>query len=85
MGLEKSRQVRKTINCLDIDGIKIYDNDKILAEEVNLYKTLYSSSQTDVIDIQNYIENTIIDHKLVENDSNLCEGNLTTEELKNPP
>ena len=79
-----SLQVNKLINKLNING-KILNNKKgILQEAANFYKNLYTSKVSDdehEIKIDRFLDNTYI-KQLTDQQKQLCEGNITSEEIK---
>lgn len=83
LGLEKTRQSKKTITQLyDDNGNITNDQEKILLLEVNYYKNLYSSTNPDTSEIKKYIEKVNCP-KLSKSDSDLCGGELTIDECTN--
>ena len=84
LGLEKSRQTKKTISALRNDhGNIVTDASDILILGKNYYQNLYKSTKPDPSEIKNYISQTKIDHSLSNSDSELLGGNLTLEECTN--
>jgi len=51
--------------------------------EVNYYKKLYTSTNPDNKKLKKYIENTKVQNKVSNNESNKCEGEITIEEYTN--
>jgi len=51
--------------------------------EVNYYKKLYTSTNPDNEKLKKYIENTKVQNKLSNNESDKCEGEITLEECTN--
>ena len=81
LGLEKARQTRKSITSLkDKNGTIIHDNTQILEMQREYYENLYTASNINTNELQNYIENTKIDHKLSKRESESLEGELTLDE-----
>jgi hypothetical protein len=80
--LENSRQTRKTIISLKINGNVISDETKILKETVNYYRTLYTSSKISTNHIKTYLNNIQYENKLSDEDASKCEGYLNINEIK---
>ena len=81
LGLEKTRQSRKTISQLyDENKQTTIDQEKILKLEVQYYKNLYSSNNPELKEIEQYLENIKEHKKLGDHESNKCEGEITEEE-----
>ena len=59
----------------------IYNLDRILKYEVEFYKTLCKSCAADSHEIESYLNNSPFAHTLSDNDANLCEGNISLNEL----
>ena len=82
--LEKRNYTNKLINKLNING-KIINNKKgILQEAANFYKNLYTSKVSDPeheIKIVRFLDNAYI-KQLTDQQKQLCEGNITNEEIK---
>ena len=84
MGLEKTRQSRKIITALkDTNGNIIKDQNKILELERCYYENLYKSTAPNRKDIKDYINDTKIDNKLSDKESQRLEGELTVDECTN--
>ena len=81
LNLEKSRQARKSVTSLNINGNILYDNFKILEEEVKFYETLYKSDNVSMIDVDTYLDATTGFPSLTDAEANLCEGDFTLPEL----
>ena len=81
LGLEKSRQMKKTISALKNKFGQIEENPaQILEIEKEFYENLYKSTYPNNEDIKQYISDTIIDHKLSEKEGVPLGGELTLEE-----
>ena len=81
LGLEKTRQSRKTISQLYDENNQItQDQDKILKLEVEYYKKLYSSTNPEIKEIEKYLKNIKHHKKLGEHESESCEGEITVDE-----
>ena len=81
-GLEKSRQTRKIMHCLNVDGEQINETSQILKHEEMFYKNLYSSDIIKTEDIDSYLNNTHFDKTLSTDEALSCDGLLTLEEGK---
>jgi len=53
----------------------------ILKYKVEFYKTLYKSCAADSQEIESYLNNSSFANALSDNDANLCEGNISLNEL----
>ena len=82
MNLEKSRQSKKVLSSLKVDGETIHNNEEILMEEVNFYRKLYTTENVDSSSITTYLSNINDITKLNVNNANLCGGTLSEEECK---
>ena len=80
LGLEKTRQVRKVIHSLNVNGQIFKTESDILKQEKLFYETLYTSENIDVSLINNYLENTNIEYKLNNTEASVCDGFLKYEE-----
>ena len=81
LGLEKSRQMKKSITALrSRDGKILEDPSQILDIEKEYYEGLYKSTNPNLSEIKNYINETCIDHKLNNQDCITLSGELTIEE-----
>ncbi|XP_071150121.1 uncharacterized protein [Mytilus edulis] len=81
LGLAKSRQSKKTITQLyDEKGEITRDHEKILNLEVKYYKDLYTSTNPNLQETQNYLKDIKKHKKLSESESDACEGEITEEE-----
>lgn len=81
LNLEKSRQARKSVTSLNVNGKLICDNYKILDEEVKFYQTLYKSNDGNINDINNYLDATTFCSTLTDDEANICEGKFDLNEL----
>jgi len=79
LNLEKSRQNRKNITSLSVDGKRVNDPSQILNEEVKFYKNLYTSNKT-VENHNIYLNETTFDHILTDTEGNACEGPISINE-----
>lgn len=83
LGLEKVRQAKKSINSIkDKEGKIQKDSDKIISVIREFYCDLYTSTDTDIESVKNYIKETKIDHKLTYTDSLSLEGKITIKECE---
>ena len=82
LGIEKSRQTRKVIHSLSINGEIINENSEILKHEAMFYEKLYTSDKIDKDLIENYLNNTQFDKTLNNKEASCCEGLLTLDEGK---
>ena len=80
MGLVKSRQSRKVLSSLVIDGKRIFKTKDILEAEVKFYEDLYTSNCTHNEHFQRYIDNINVEKKLEADQADKCEGKITLEE-----
>ena len=78
LSLERSRQNRKSITTLTVNGQRISDIKDILNCEVEFYENLYKSKNTRTP--EQYLNNVNLESKLTEQEANLCEGPITLEE-----
>ena len=84
LGLEKQRQIKKSINKLTSgDGNILTDQGELLTNIKNYYENLYSSSYPDKILSDQYIFNTNLDPKIGEIDKSNCDGEITLDECTN--
>ncbi len=82
-GLEKNKQSQRCISSVkNTDGKVIKEQNAILTEINKYYSTLYSSKGVTQADIDSYLETVELDYTLSEQDRQVCEGPLTTEECK---
>ena len=82
VNLEKSRQSKKVLSSLKVDGETIHNNEEILMEEVNFYRKLYTTENVDSSSITTFLSNINDITKLNVNNANLCGGTLSKEECK---
>ena len=81
LGLEKSRQTRKTITSLYNDKGEITDNQsEILQISKSYYENLYKSTNPNPEEICDYINETKITKKLTKKESSVCDGELSIDE-----
>ena len=81
-GLEKSRQTRKILHSLNVNGEQINETSQILKHEEMFYKRLYSSDNINTEKIDSYLSNTQFDKTLSTDEALSCDGPLTLEEGK---
>ena len=83
LGLEKSRQTKKTILKLkDEKGNIVTNQEQIIRLERSFYEKLYSEDNNNSFDKSfEYVSNTKLQHKLSEEESNSCDGYVTLEEI----
>jgi len=74
--LEKSRQSKKVMSSLKVDGETIHNNEEILTEEVNFNRKLYTTENVDSSSITTYLSNINDITMLNVNNANLCGGYL---------
>ena len=79
LGLEKSRQSRKLLQTLQVDGHLLTNTDDILNTEADFYDSLYTSSTSNLEEVENYLEDVEIP-VLDETSSRLCDGYLSANE-----
>lgn len=81
LGLEKKRQINKTITKLKNEsGEIITDQSDLLKLQKDFYERLYTSTNPNEFESQEYVESTFIENKLIDEDSKLCEGKISIEE-----
>lgn len=84
LGLEKTRQCKKTITQLYTENKTItQDQEEILNLEVKYYENLYTSINPPEKESKEYIDNTERCKKISEPESNSCEGEITLQECTN--
>lgn len=83
LGLEKSRQNKKTIIKLrDENDNIVTEQEKILKIERKFYQNLYSNEEKqNKKQLIEYVKNCELQHKLTENESNLCDGYISLDEI----
>jgi hypothetical protein len=73
LGLEKTRQTRKTINSLyDENGVVTRQQTKILQLSKSYYENLYKSTHPNIEEVKTYIDNAKINKKLRMEESLIC-------------
>ncbi|KAK3090919.1 hypothetical protein FSP39_015721 [Pinctada imbricata] len=83
LSLEKQRQIKKSITKLkDKNGIETTDQDKILEIEKEFYQELYISKNPNKEEIDKFINETKVDTKLSDSQSNLLEGPIQEDECQ---
>ena len=81
LGLEKQRQVKKSINKLKGENGEILtDQSDILSNIREYYKKLYSTQNPDKTSSDKYIFETKLDKEMDKNDKSICDGDITVEE-----
>ena len=79
--LEKHHQIGNAIQELyDTDGSIVTNDMDILNVSKTFYESLYSSENPRIKDIEDFIEDTIVENTLNENDKLMCEGEVTQDE-----
>ena len=76
--LEKAKGKKKEVDCLEVNGQIIKDEDKIMSCIQLFYTKLYEKSKA-TCDFQNYISDIKL-NVLSDDDAILCEGKLTENE-----
>ena len=70
------------INTLNINNKRITNKDDIIKAEVKYYQELYTNNNNiNSNDTHEYINNTVFENILNENNAKKCEGLLTLDEL----
>lgn len=82
LGLEKSRQTRKLLTKVNINGNMYTNTESILSHVVNFYSNLYTPENISASEINNYLSQTPYEQKLTESEANLCEGLFTVTECE---
>ena len=83
-GSEEQDKTKKAVNELyDKSGKSTTDLTEIIEIDVNYYKKLYTSTNPDNEKLKKYIENTKVQNKLSNNESDKCEGEITLGECTN--
>ena len=81
LGLEKKRQIKKSITkLLNDEGIIITNQRDILDKIKYYYKRLHTSTNPDKQNLNDYIYRTKIESKVKQEDMNVCVGQLSVEE-----
>ena len=84
LGLEKTRQTRKTINLLnDENGVISRQQTKILQLSKSYYENIYRSTNPNIEEVKTYIDNPKINKKLRMEESLINAGKLNIEECTN--
>ena len=79
MNLEKSRQNRKNLTSVLVDGNRVPDINDILNEEVQFYKRLYKSNNSNNNDIY-HIDAFNLESRLTDDDAIKCDGPIDLDE-----
>ena len=82
LSLEKSRQNRKTITSLIVNGKRLTKVDELLEAETEFYESLYTS-RSKHNNIQQYLEDTLLENTLSQEEADVCEGPITLTECTN--
>ena len=80
LGLEKKRQIKKSINKLRHNNEIITEQNEILNIIKDYYEELYTSSNPDKDLLVEYIFNTVKERDVDRNDFGICDGEITVEE-----
>jgi hypothetical protein len=81
LGLEKKRQIKKSITkLLDDEGNMITNQRDILDKIKYYYKKLYTSTSPDKQNLNDYIYRTKLESKVKQEDMKVCDGQLSVEE-----
>ena len=81
LGLEKKRQIKKSITkLLDVEGNIITNQRDILDNIKYYYKKLYASTNPDKENLNDYKYRTKLESKVNQEDLNVCDGQLSVEE-----
>ena len=83
MGLEKKRQVKKSINKLRQDNVVITEQKEILNKIRDYYEKLYTSSNPDEELLHKYIFDKVKEREVNKDDFGRCDGKITIEECTN--
>ena len=81
LGLEQSNGKKNAIDSLLIDGKEVHTTNDVLKECVRFYKCLYTTRDIEEGEINEYLNSTILDSIVSNEDKILCEKELTLEEL----
>ena len=81
IGLEKKRQNKKSITkLLDNEG-NIITNQRDILDKIKYYKKLYTLTNSDKQNLNDYIYRTKLESKVKQEDMKVCDGqNLSVEE-----
>ena len=81
LGLEKKRQIKKSINkIVDKEGNIINDQSEILKNIKSYYEKLYTSNLPNKELLKEYIFETELENKLNDEDKSACDGEVTVDE-----
>jgi hypothetical protein len=81
LGLEKKRQIKKSITKLLYDEGNIITNQRDILDRLRYYdKKLYTSTNLDKQNLNDYIYRTKLESKVKQEDMNVCDGQLSVEE-----
>jgi hypothetical protein len=82
LGLEKKRQIKKSITkLLDDEGNMITNQRDILDKIKYYYKKLYTSTNPDKQNLNDYIYRTKLESKINQEDLNVCDRQLSVEDV----
>ena len=81
LGLEKKRQIKKSITKLLDDEGNIITNQRDILDKIKYYyKKLYTSTNPDKQNLNDYIYRTKLESKVNQEDLNACDGQISVEE-----
>jgi hypothetical protein len=80
LSLEKSRQCKKVITSLKVDGKRVHQTQDILNAEVKFYQELYTSNFINDEQYKQYINRVNFKSTLDPDLADICEGKITYEE-----
>jgi hypothetical protein len=84
LGLEKQRQIKKSINKLiDESNEIITDQMHTLSTIKSYYEKLHTTKYPDENLTSNYIFDTKLENRLQDQDQSICDGKVTEEECSN--
>ena len=84
LGLEKQRQIKKSITKLKIENETITTNqNEILYQIKQYYQNLYSTTNPDQTSTNRYIRETPLRKKLTNEQKSVCDGDINEEECTN--
>ena len=84
LGLEKQRQIKKSINKLYGENQEILENQcDLLSKIKKYYEELYKTKSPNKVLSDNYISETKLDKTLDKSIFSVCDGKITLEECKN--
>ena len=84
LGLEKQRQIKKSINeLIDENNEKITDQMHILSAIKSYYEKLHTTKYPDENLTRNYNIDTKLENRLQDQDQSICDGKVTEKECSN--